>query len=929
MGFTRSRPKRACSSVLQHHVTLHSILCGLSTAMLLFFTPEHSMANTGNGPGNYLIFDGLSDYIDCGSNASLNIETDTAISIETWFNPSSTNGLQPIVGSDEYLFAFSTNHLLFYPDTSGTSIESSSFAFHTGTWYHAAVCYHYLSGEYCFYINGMLYSNGTFSATTQPAGTVFIACDAALSTFFDGGLDEIRIWNTTRTHSDIQDSMHYNVSGYEPCLSAYYRFDELSGTNATDLSTNTNTGILSGSLSDTDWTASSAPIYAINAGNCLEFDGVNDYAALNGIAPFIAGKTHFTIEWWVKGLASAQTRQASMLAVNTAAGGNAMIIFMGYSSVKDGLTHVYDGVTDSYEITGSYIGDNQWHHIAYIRSNTVGTLYTDGVLNGAHTANYTFLSSDQWSLGQEFDNTTPGDYFAGCIDEFRIWSTNLTQSDIHDIMNRSPHDNPDHLLAMYCMDQISGTNVLDTAINNLIGELRNMDDTDWIPSTARIHADGPGNALTMTGSDEAVFIPDDPALTRNVFTIECWFQWDGQHYSAASFKDWACLLSKGAYNNGEFCLLMQRDSAASDNTFNFYLNGGLRTSYTHPGLDTSWHYLSATYNQSTAAIYLDGKQVSSDIYSSAISDSGYALIPGQQGTGNGYNWGGSIDHLRFWKNVRTESEIQSDFHRNISSANTNLVAAYSFDYCTGTNLYDFTTNHHDGVLSNFATSGSSNAWIRSSAPVADYTAQRYTNLTAFWCASNNTTVAGLFIQAAITSDAFCALGASDSTGITTNDKPASINNSFQRLEREWYAYTQGTVPVTNLTVDLAMCGGTNLQETSPELLVLLHRTQPDTPFSVVTNAASRTNELITFNDIMLHGGYYTMAESGDIPVIIITNPPDDMLTVSSAVTHYAISGIINSDVIGLIAWTNSLTGSNAQQAASNPWNITNIYLGIG
>lgn len=51
---------------------------------------------------------------------------------------------------------------------------------------------------------------------------------------YDGGLDEIRIWNVVRTDIQIQSQMSFELSGSEPGLVAYWRLNEGIGATVAD-----------------------------------------------------------------------------------------------------------------------------------------------------------------------------------------------------------------------------------------------------------------------------------------------------------------------------------------------------------------------------------------------------------------------------------------------------------------------------------------------------------------------------------------------------------------------------------------------------------------------------------------------------------------------------------------------------------------------
>lgn len=61
---------------------------------------------------------------------------------------------------------------------------------------------------------------------------------------FMGKIDEVRVWNVTRSQAEIQATMKSQLKGNEPGLMAYWKFDEGNGTTAADSSGNGNTGTL-------------------------------------------------------------------------------------------------------------------------------------------------------------------------------------------------------------------------------------------------------------------------------------------------------------------------------------------------------------------------------------------------------------------------------------------------------------------------------------------------------------------------------------------------------------------------------------------------------------------------------------------------------------------------------------------------------------
>ena len=66
-----------------------------------------------------------------------------------------------------------------------------------------------------------------------------------LNAFFDGHIDEVRIWNSAKTEAEISSMMNMELSGLESNLVAYYKMEEISNyCDIIDCSINENHGIL-------------------------------------------------------------------------------------------------------------------------------------------------------------------------------------------------------------------------------------------------------------------------------------------------------------------------------------------------------------------------------------------------------------------------------------------------------------------------------------------------------------------------------------------------------------------------------------------------------------------------------------------------------------------------------------------------------------
>lgn len=126
-----------------------------------------------------------------------------------------------------------------------------------GVWSHWAFTKNAATGEMKIYLNGQLwYSETGKTITLTKATKVRLGSAASGSNYYNGSLDELRIWNRCRSQSEIQADMNHRLVGDEPGLWAYYRFDEGFGDRLYDQTENA----FHGSIKGATWVKSDAPV---------------------------------------------------------------------------------------------------------------------------------------------------------------------------------------------------------------------------------------------------------------------------------------------------------------------------------------------------------------------------------------------------------------------------------------------------------------------------------------------------------------------------------------------------------------------------------------------------------------------------------------------------------------------------------------------
>lgn len=216
-------------------------------------------ASVSTVPGTSLDFDGINDYVTITDDNILDLTNN--FTIEAWIKPSGFATMAGIVskyhtsGANGYYIRL--NSVSPYTGLSVDGLSTANGILEADKLYHIATVND--NGSRHLYVNGreipLTGTPGTINSNSDP---LRIGVDYLTnSRYFNGKIDEVRLWNTARSLQDIREKMNSPLDGTETGLVSYWQLNEGSGAVANDIIRNNN-GILT-NMDDTDWVNSTIP----------------------------------------------------------------------------------------------------------------------------------------------------------------------------------------------------------------------------------------------------------------------------------------------------------------------------------------------------------------------------------------------------------------------------------------------------------------------------------------------------------------------------------------------------------------------------------------------------------------------------------------------------------------------------------------------
>ncbi|MBF0622121.1 MAG: tandem-95 repeat protein, partial [Magnetococcales bacterium] len=606
-----------------------------------------------------------------------------SFSAETWFYREGQNLWDVLMSQsgDQNSFHVSynaSNQLVMNIQGETFTQDISSFDADNATmmdeWYHLAVTYDAPNNHGIVYLNGQEVINETHATSLVQTNTFYIGNDDWNSggDGFNGLLDDFRLWDDVRTPEEVVAGYANSTPINPDNLILSYDFESASSGQILDQSGNGNHGIL-GSSTASDGADPKLFNYRPTVSNqyAMRIDS-GDYINTN----YTLTGADFTIESWFY---RDETFDYDVLAASS---GNTQF-WVGFNpSQKIGLSlagsHVYFDPTSSNPANPSLM--DSWHHwaLSYDASAKTGTFYLDGQSLFTNTHTNAISLNDNLLLGNDLWDSSD-DNFQGLMDDVRVWSDVRTATEIADSYYQNTPTNIDNQVLSYDFETVSNGQVLDQSGNNQSGTLG--------ASTAVDAADTVLTTLTgieKPNLNQAVIATVMPSVQVDNMSLEGWFRWDGVD-TGTNMN----LLQVGTTLSNGYNLYAARQSSGV-----YHLSAG------RPGVETllttdyalvadTWVHVALERDSGTWKIFADGVALSA----TGGNTTGAPTVP----TGGFYigndseqtvTFSGDIADVRFWSDIRTESELQSTMEQTLTGSEANLVGYWKLDEGSGSSVTD-------------------------------------------------------------------------------------------------------------------------------------------------------------------------------------------------------------------------------------------------
>lgn len=590
-------------------------------------------------------------------------------------------------------------------------------------WYHLTIVRNTSSMTLKLYVNGVEVGSDPLGNATASYGalTSRYLGQRVNAGYFDGYLDEVRIYNRALTGTEITNlytlgAAKLNTDHNESLTSGLvglwsFNGPDISGTTAYDRSGSGNNGTL------TNGPTAAAGI----SGQALSFDGSNDLVSA-GSPVTLDNLTNLSVSFWANPDAIPASNDPNLvgkISVGFTSGWGAQACdtsAANCSGASDNISFVRHFATNPgrWRTPADSLPAGTWSHVVVTHDGTTNapTIYVNGVSQALTTVqtpsgSLTSDASNDLIIGNVSDASDP---FDGKIDEVRVYNRALSATEIESLYRLGQPDKVntsvsqpqgtgrlDSGLAGYWpLDDGSGTNANDASTNNNDGTLTNG--PTW--TTGQI-----GGGVDFDGSDDYISYANTIPFNSDDFSVSAWARMDGAAGGDGENSIFTQrITSVGAgnpsvtlyYDINEYPSFFIRDNVGT----------GVNLSYSSAQSFGAWQHIVGVKTATATTLYLNGAAVATTTHSlSGDFDAGVDIrqIGRQQYTGGNNQFNGVIDEVRVYQRALSADEVAQLYRlTSPTGVDTSLKGYWSFNGqdMSGTTAYDRSGAGVTGTLTN-------------------------------------------------------------------------------------------------------------------------------------------------------------------------------------------------------------------------------------
>jgi glucose/arabinose dehydrogenase len=575
--------------------------------------------------GNALQFDGVDDRVVVADAASLDLSPQ--LTLEAWVRPTLGGGWRTALAKesgDTVAYSLYTNRSSPAVPTTEVNLDGR-LRFANGTaaaplnaWTHLASTYDGTTIR--LYVNGtQVGTTGRTGAMAPSAGPLSIGGNGPHGEWFQGLLDEVRVYNRALTAAEIQTDMNTRVG--VPDTQAPGTPGNLQATGGL------------GSVQLT-WSAASDDVgvhhYNVHRGTTAGFTptAANRIAQPTGTGYTDAGLAAGTYHYVVTAADAAGN-------VGPASGGASATATADTTPPTVSVTAPAAGATVSGTVTISATATDDVG-VAGVEFKVDGTTIADDT-----SAPYSVPWDSRGSSNGARDITAVARDAAG---------NPRTSAAVQVTVDNSAAPPPPGLVAAYGFDESTGTSVADRSGTGNTGTLTGP---AWTTSG---HF---GSALSFDGIDDRVVVADANSLDLTTgMTLEAWVR------PTAAGGVWRSVVAKNGTGTVAYNLYANRNTNRPAAEMN--IGGSLRIANGTAQLAlNAWSHVAATYDGTTIRLYVNGTQVGTGAFAgSLLSTTGQLWIGGNAVWSEWF--AGTIDDVRVYNRALTAAQIQADMSAPVS-----------------------------------------------------------------------------------------------------------------------------------------------------------------------------------------------------------------------------------------------------------------------